>query len=140
MMRQVDVHVRSAVEAGVVVVAGGAVDVRAERARRGVGDGVLEMRRCRARHEVEEGLVVAVIAEGQAMISPLLSSAWRSPVSVWRSVWSDSTLMASLRSPPQPEVHAGDCVHRDGDVLLHVLLNPARATHGVVPGIRLTKR
>jgi hypothetical protein len=42
MVRQEDVDVGGAVEAGVVVVVGGAVDVGAERPRRGVDGGVLE--------------------------------------------------------------------------------------------------
>ena len=41
----------------------------------------------------------------------------------------------------QPEIHAGDGVHRDRDVLLHVFLEAGQGdAHRVVPGIKLTNR
>ena len=63
---QPDVDVGGAVEPRVVVVAGGAVDVRGEGPRGGVRDRVLEAGRRRPGHEVEQALVVPVVPEGQA--------------------------------------------------------------------------
>src|SRR6266513_4790265 len=63
MVRQADEHVRGAVHAGVIVVAVGTIDVRAQGAFRGVGDSVLKSSRSRAGHEIDQCLEIPVLVE-----------------------------------------------------------------------------
>ena len=65
MVRQPDEDVRRPVLPGVVVVPRRAVDVRRQRARRRVDDGILEARGRRARDEIDQLLVVAVVRQRQ---------------------------------------------------------------------------
>ena len=63
MVRQPDEHIRGTVDASVVVVPIRAVDVRAQGAFRRIGNRVLENSRRRARHKIDERLVIAVLIE-----------------------------------------------------------------------------
>ena len=64
VVRQPDEHVRGAVHAGIVVVAVGAVDVRAQGAFGSVGNSVLKYSGSRAWHQVNQRLVIPVLVEG----------------------------------------------------------------------------
>jgi hypothetical protein len=120
---QPDVDVRGAVEAGVVVVAGGAVDVRGERPGGRVGDGVLEPRGCRPRHEVEELLVVTVVPERQVLdLLGLELALHGAGVGLQqRRLRLDGDGLRH-RADLERDVHAGDRVGRDRDAFLDGLL------------------
>ncbi len=62
-MGQPDIDAARAVDAGVVVLSVHAVHVRPQRAARRVGLGVLERRRCRAGHQVDQRLVVTILVQ-----------------------------------------------------------------------------
>ena len=63
VVRQPDEHVRSAVHARIIVVPVGAVDVEAQRAFRRVRNSVLKSSRSCPRHEIDQGLKIAVLIE-----------------------------------------------------------------------------
>ena len=65
VVRQPDEHIRGAVHSGIIVVPVGSVDVRAQATFRRVGDRILKSPRSGAGHQIDQGLKVAVLVEGQ---------------------------------------------------------------------------
>ncbi len=64
VVRKPGENARRSVDSGIVRISGSAVDVRGQRPCRGVGGGVLELRRCGAGNQVEQRLEVAVTGHG----------------------------------------------------------------------------
>ena len=118
MMRQPDVDAGRAVDARHVVVAVGAVDVRAERARGRIENGVLKTRRRRAGHQVDQSLVIAEAGQRQ------LAHGRRRDLRAGAGLFGlqaggrglDGDLLGHL-TDLHARVDAGDGVHRHRDAL-----------------------